>query len=113
MWAVRGLCPFVEALEFFDQRGLFELQQLRRPTLVSAGPLERTLNQVAFDAGDERVEIDAVLGQRDRRRQCGLLRVLYLDRQVRHIDLRSSRGEGDGALDRILELTHIAGPLIR
>ena len=62
---------------------------------------------------DERVEIDAFLGQRDRRRHRRFLRLLDFGRQIVDVDLRSAGAERDGALDRVLELPHVARPVIR
>ena len=66
--AGRALAESFEPLQFFDQRRALEIEQPRRLSLVAAGPLQRSLNQLALDVGDERVEIHAVFGQRDRGR---------------------------------------------
>src|SRR5476649_2815561 len=53
------LRTLVEALEFFHERRALEIQQLRRLPFVSAGAFQRSLNQLALDVGDERVQVHA------------------------------------------------------
>ena len=58
----------LEALQFFDQRRAFEIQQLRGLPFVPAGAGKRQVDQLSLDLRDEQVEIEAFFGQRDRRR---------------------------------------------
>src|SRR5439155_5423979 len=75
------------ALELLDERRALEVEQPRRLPFVPAGPLERSPNQLSFDVRDERIEVDAVVRQIDRRRQRWLLRLLNLDRKIADVDL--------------------------
>ena len=114
MRRVDDYARFVETLELLDERRALQAQQSRRLPFVAAGALERSLDQFALDVGDERVEIDAVFGQRDgRRRRARFLRLLNLGRQIADVDLRSSGRERHRALDGVLELADVARPVIR
>src|SRR5262245_50230443 len=50
----------LEAFELFDQRRSFEVQQLRRLTLVPSCSFERSLDERQLDAFDVPLEVDAV-----------------------------------------------------
>ena len=104
---------FPEALHLLHERRAFQVEELGGTALIAARPLERTLNEFALDMRDECAEVEAVFGKRHGRRQRRLLRLLNFHRQIRHVDLRPSRADCDGALDGILELPDVPGPRVR
>jgi A/G-specific adenine glycosylase len=62
-------CMNVEPLQFLDERGAFEVQELRGLTLVAARLLEAPRDQVAFELRDHRLEVYALVRDRDGRHQ--------------------------------------------
>src|SRR2546423_10734526 len=79
---------FREPFQLLDERRALEVEELRRLPFVAAGALERSFDQLAFDVRDECVQVDAVLGQRDRRRENRLPRLLDFRRQIVDVDLQ-------------------------
>ena len=73
---------FSQPFQLFDERRAFQVEELRRPAFVAAGPLERALDELALDVRDERVEVESLLGQRHGRRERRLLRLLNFHRQI-------------------------------
>src|SRR6478736_628041 len=99
----------LETLQFLNERRPLEVEELGGLALVAPGPSERQVDQIAFDLRDERVEVEAFLWQRDGCWHDGLLSLLNFRRKIDDVDLRSTRPERDGTLDRVFELTHVAG----
>ena len=62
-------------LELLDQGRALQVEQPGRLSLVAAGTLQRSLNQLALDARHERVEIEPFVRERQRRREAWLLAV--------------------------------------
>src|SRR5688572_15091438 len=110
--AATGGVLFLKSLQLLDESRAFEIQQARGLPFISTGAFERALNQLALDMGHEGDEIDAVLGERDRRRHRRRVDADELRRQVSDIDLRSAHTERHGALYGVLELPHVTGPVI-
>src|SRR4029079_14402440 len=86
-------------LRLLDEGRSFQVQQPRRRAFVAIRALERTLDQVALDARDIRVEIYPFARQRRRRRRGRLVRLLDVGRQVFNIDLAVTARERNGAFD--------------
>src|SRR5690606_122561 len=107
---LRDLGADALALEHLDERRSIEAQQRRRAVLVPARSLERLTDQVVLERLHRRAQIDPGLGEP--------LRPARLRREAAHarrkifgLDLRPF-GEEHGALDRVLELAHVAGPRV-
>src|SRR5258707_979114 len=79
----------LQASQLLDERRALQVEQPRRLALVPARPVERTLDEIAFDAGDERVEVKALVGQREQRGDRRRLWFEQLGGQVRQVDLRA------------------------
>src|ERR1700681_3351229 len=93
----------LQAFQLLDERRALQVEKPRRLALVPARPVERTLDEIAFDAGDERVEIEALVGQREQRADRRRRRFQQVGGQVRQVDLRAAAAERDGALDGVFE----------
>ena len=74
--------PSFQPFQLLDERRALQVEEFCRPALVAAGPLERTLNELALDMRDERVEVEPVLGQRHGGGKRRLLRLLNFHRQI-------------------------------
>jgi len=57
----------LKPLQLLDERRPLQVQERRRLAFVAPGAFERSLNQVAFDVGDEGVEVEPLFGQHHRR----------------------------------------------
>ena len=55
----------LEPLDLFDERRPLHVEQSRRPSLVSVGPLERAPNQFTLDAGQVSLQIQTIIRQHD------------------------------------------------
>src|SRR5262245_33324764 len=98
-------------LDLLEQRGAVQAQELRRTVLVPVRLLERLEDQVGLEVLDHVAEGEARGRQlRGRRGRCA--RAAQRGGQVVDRD-RALAAEHDEALDRVLELAHVAGPGVR
>ena len=89
-------------------------EQGRRPGHRLGAVLQAAQNQLAFELRHDRREVDAFVGNRDRRaRACDRARRADVVRQRRRADdpLRLA-AHRDGVLDGVLELTDVARPRV-
>jgi hypothetical protein len=87
------------------------VQQLGGALLDAAGGIERGFNQALLEIHDDVPERDA-LGRHDELRHLEFRRLADVIRDELDAD-RRARSQDDRALDDVLELAHIAGPVVR
>src|SRR3989442_13866086 len=93
----KGVGRFPEALQLFHERRAFQVEELRRAAFISAGALERPLDELALDMRDERIEVETVLGERDGGGKRRLMRLLNFHREIGDVNLRPSRADRNRA----------------
>src|SRR5262245_24988478 len=103
----------IETLQLFDERRPLQVEDLRSGGFVAASPFKRLADHLALDACDEQLEVDAVIRQREAiQKRLAFGGALDVRWQIRYLHLRPAAGQRHCALHRVLELPHVARPLI-
>ena len=104
------LLPDAVFLELVEQRAVADLEQPRGVGAVAAGRVERAPDQLGLEARGARGA-----SEKSPRRRCerGAARGARRSPAARASVMRSPSREDHGALDHVLELAHVAGPVVR
>src|SRR5262249_40882792 len=90
--------------DFVVDDPLGAVEEPRRLRAVASRGLQRVLNQILFVGGDG-------VAERDARHRPGGFGRLQRGRQMMAVNHLAVAGQ-DGALERVLELAHVAGPVV-